>query len=69
MLLDLAEDLRDIARVHADDAALQHQAVRLAAIVADLAIPGNALVGIEADEHGSERMRNAHVGDPQSRRA
>src|ERR1035441_2750522 len=54
MLLDFAEYLRHIARVHSDDAALQHQAVRLAAIVADLSIPRYALVGIEADEHGSK---------------
>src|ERR1035441_9468950 len=67
VLLDLAEYLRHIARVHADNAALQHQTVRFAAIVPDLAIPGNALVGIQTDEHGSVRMRNAHVGDPQSR--
>jgi len=44
VLLDLAEYLRHIARVHSDDAALQHQAVRLAAIVADLTIPGDALL-------------------------
>ena len=64
-LLDLAEDLRNVARVHADEAALQHQPACFAGIIADLAISGNALVRIEAHEHGSLGMCDTHVGDSQ----
>src|ERR1017187_7376903 len=60
VLLDFAEYLRHIARVHSDDAALQHQAVRLAAIVADFAIPGYALVGIETEDRKSTRLNSSH---------
>ena len=54
-LLDLAEDLVDVAGVLAEDAALEHQRVGLAGAVAHLAPADDPLVGVDADERAGHR--------------
>ena len=71
-LLDLAEDLVDVAGVLAEDAALEHQRVGLAGAVAHFAVADQALVGVDADQRTGHRRadddRDAQVGDLQLRR-
>ena len=67
-LLDAAEDLVDVAGVLAQDAALEHQGIALAAAIAHLAIAHQALVGVDLDQragHGGADVGDAHVGDAQ----
>jgi len=49
-LRDLAEDLVHVAGILAEDAALEHECVRLAGVVADLAVAAEPLIGVDADE-------------------
>src|SRR4029078_9603016 len=71
-LLDLPEDLVDVARVLAKETALEHQRVRLACAVAYFAPADDTLVGIDADDrtcHGRlDDDRDANVGDLERRR-
>ena len=54
-LLDLPKDLVDVAGVLAEDAALQHQRVRLVRAVAHLAPADDALIGVDANERAHHR--------------
>ena len=54
-LLDLAEELVDVAGVLAEQPALQHQRVVLAGAVAHLAEAVDALVGVDPDERARHR--------------
>ena len=70
-LLDPAKDLVHVARVLAQDAALEHQGIALAGPVAHLAIALDALVGADLDQRAAHRRADdggdAHVGDAQVR--
>ncbi len=72
-LLDDSEDLLDVARVLAKDAALQHQGVLLGAVVAHLAVAPEALVRVDPDDRAPERdtadLGDAQVGDAEVGRA
>jgi hypothetical protein len=66
-LLDLAEDLVDVARVLAEDPALEDQRIGLAASIANFAVPRDALVRVDpderhrhgrADDHGHAQVRD-----------
>ena len=71
-LLDAAEHLLHVARVLAEDAALQHRRVGAAGGVADLAVAHDSLVGVEFEERAplgrAVDVGEAHVGDLQRRR-
>ena len=71
-LSDLLEQSFDVARVFAEQSALEHQRVSLAAAVANLAIAGNPLIRIDADQGHAKRRPtddgHAEIGDPQPRR-
>src|SRR4029079_9537639 len=71
-LLDLPEDLVDVARVLAEEPALEHQRVRLARAVAYFAPADETLVGLDADDRTRHRRldddRDADIGDLQRRR-
>jgi hypothetical protein len=68
-LLDLPEHLVDVAGVLAEHAALEEERVGLARAVAHLAVAGDALVGVDANERTGHRRlhhdRHAEVGDRQ----
>ena len=49
-LFDLAEDLLNVARILAEDPALQHQSVWGHAAVIHLAVTRDPLIGIDSDE-------------------
>ena len=70
-LLDAAEDLVDVAGVLANEETLEHLRVKLGRAVADFAVAGNALVGLDAQEravHGSANdVNKPHVRDLQIR--
>ena len=71
-LLDAPENLVDVARVLAEDPALQHQRVAFVAPVAHFAPADQPLVRIDADdghrERGARHDRHAQIGDLQRRR-
>ena len=66
-LLDAAEQPVDVARVLAEQPALQHQRVGGAGAVAHLAKPDDALVGVDLEQRRGERRADdfgdPHVGD------
>jgi hypothetical protein len=68
-LFDLAKDLVQVARVLADDPTLQHQRVRRAGAVSDLAVTDDPLIGLEPDDRRRKRdpdqVRDLEIGDPQ----
>jgi hypothetical protein len=68
-LLDLAEDLVEVARVLADDAALEREGVRGARAVAHLAPADEPLVRVDPDDRRAERhpeqVGHPHIGDAQ----
>jgi hypothetical protein len=68
-LLDLAEQLVHVARILADQPALEHQRVALAGTVTDLAVAAEPLVGVDPDDARPERHAyqggDAKVGDAQ----
>ena len=72
-LLDAPEEPVDVARVLAEEPALQHQREGLAGAVADLAEADDPLVGVDLQERGRERRADdvgaADVGDAQLGRA
>ena len=71
-LLDLLENLLDIAGILPKNAALEEQSIGLAGAVPDFAVARDALVGVDADDGARERSpgkhRDAQIGDPQLRR-
>ena len=62
-LLDLAKDLVDVAGIFAEDAALEHQCVGLATPVPHLTVPGDPLVGVNANEVRPPQFCGPHIGD------
>ena len=72
-LLDPPEEAVHVAGVLPQEAALQDEGVRGAAAVANLAVPTDPLVGVDADESGVEggspEAGDAQVGDLQARGA
>ena len=62
-LLDPAKQAIDIARVLAEQPALQHQSVGRAASVAHLAKADDSLIGVDLEQDGAER-RTDDLGDP-----
>ena len=66
------EDPLHVARILAEQPALEHQGVPLAAAVADLAVAGDALVRVDPDQgnphRGPRNDGDPQIGDPQLRR-
>src|SRR5579863_7732547 len=69
-LFDLAENLIDVARIFAQDPALENQRISLAGAVAHLTQTVDALIGVDAKEraghrrtfdHGKTQIRNLEV--------
>ena len=68
-LLDPAEDPIHVARIFAQDAALEQQRKARAGAIAHLPVAGEALIGVDANDRAAERrpddVGDAHVGDAQ----
>lgn len=71
-LFDAAEDLVDVAGIHAQDARLEHEGIARVGSVAHLSESHDALVGVELDQRATHRrvldVGDAEVGDFEIRR-